>query len=300
MSVLKKGIYLQTYRAAIPANTEQQKVNMFFAAFDALSDRRKRAVKGIIPHGFTVEFTVERWKLWVNACEQRGLVCGVAFGLDDSEPAAKGQRIAQFAVYTNCVVMLLDAEGAWDQIEDQAKVALLCNPIVAANPRQLMMTQPWPVPTYHMNFPYQQFAKYTQAVAEQRYYNDWKQTYGTKRYKICESWFDESWGTLEKNVLSRTVPSTIRPHAVTIQGYAWGDIPYDLVTCLCRHLTQPVIVWSDWFPEESFWYGVEPAQELLEREFIGENAVWMFQSSTDTLTIDGLCGPRTREALGVP
>jgi len=298
--VLKRGIYIQTYREEIPGSTEAEKVANFFAKFDALNTRRKKAVKGIIPHGFTSEFTVEEWKLWLVECKSRGLQCGVAFGLDDSQPALKGQRIALFAAEPECVIILLDAEGKWDQIDDGPKVAQLCDPIVATNKRQLMATQPWPVPTYHSNWPYVQFARYTQQWAEQRYYNDWKSTYGKQRYKICEAWFDESWGTEEKTVLSRTTPSSIRPHAVTIQGYSWDDIPSDLVTCLSRHLVQPVVVWSEWFPTESFWYGVEPAQELIDRDFLGENAVWMFQTSEQLLEQDGICGPLTRAALGVP
>lgn len=297
MSVaVPSGLWIQPYRAEIPGGTEAAKVAAFAARLDALEGLGGYLV-GLAPHGFTTELNADRWNLWREMAAARGLACGVAYGLDDSDPSGKGARIAAVASQPGCALVLLNAESSWDQSDDGAKVDAMCAPIAKAAPRVALINQSWPVPTSHSGYPFSTFAKWCRAFAEERYYNDWKSQYGTARYRRTEPWFNQSWGTLERNELGPQ--NRLRPHWPTFQGYTWTDIEPDCITAQVKYDSGPLFVWSEWFPEESFLRAARCVASLHAKGYSGPGAVWNFQSDTPPLSIDGICGPATRAALGV-
>ena len=298
----KRGLWIQPYRAKIPGATEEQKVAAFFARVDALFSLfpvLRLVLVGVLPHGFSSEFTSAKFALWRDAAAQRGLQAGAAFGIGSTNNAAiVGARIGAVAATPGCALVQLDAEGPeWEQSAARAAATALCKALVATPgaERVPLFNQSWPVPTWHSSYPFEQFAVYCWAFSEQRYYNNWT---GLDRYRRNEAWFNESWGTEEKTELAPTM-ARVLPHCPTIQGYAWDGIGPSEVTCLTKYADVPVSVWSEWWPEDSFWENSRCVAELAQRGYVGPLAVWNFQAATPPLAIDGICGPATRAALGV-
>lgn len=300
---LRPGLWVQPYRAKIPGNSEEEKVRVFFQAVDALFARLpvlRLVFVGVLPHGFSSEFTRAKFELWRDAAAARGMLAGAAFGIGSTANAAiVGARIGLVAATPGCALVQLDAEGQeWEQTAARAAATALCKAIVATPgaDRTPLLNQSWPVPTVHSNYPFEEFAVYCWGFSEQRYYNNWKSIHGVKRYRICEAWFCESWGTEERTELAPTM-ARVLPHCPTIQGYEWADVVPSLVTCLTKYDSVPVSVWSEWFPQESFWEGARCLANLHSLGYAGPCAVWDFQAATVPLRIDGICGPATTLAL---
>ncbi len=298
-SIPLRGYRLQPYREKIPGNTEVMKCVNYFIAFDALSPEEKAEISGVDPHGFTYEFSADEWKLWRDAGAQRGLSVGVAWGLGDSDPLAKGQAIGKVAAVEGCARSLLDAESAWDQPDDAAKVDIMCGAIRETAPRSTLVNQGWHVPTAHPNYPVVTFAKWCNAFAEMRYYNEsgFVTQYGRARVQICEGWFDQSWGDVERNKLGPQ--RLVLAHQPTWQGYRWDDVTADGINALLKYDNGPGNIWCEWWPDASFWLMVRCIQALHAQGYHGPAAVWMFQKDHPPLVIDGKCGPKTMAALGV-
>jgi hypothetical protein len=295
-----RGLWTQPYRAKIPGSTEAAKVWAYFdqvdLLFSAYPELRGYFV-GVLPHGFSTEFTPDRFALWEAAASARGLAAGAAFGISSTTDAAGiGQRIGAVAAAPGCALVQLDAEGsAWEAAGAGAACTALCQGVLSKAPRAVLYNQGWPVITSHAGYPVPQFNQFCCAFSEQRYYNDWS---GVTRYRVNEPWFNQSWGEEQKRV---TGPNTSRvlPHAPTFQGYGWSDIVPSLVTCLSQYDAICAAVWSEWWPEASFWYGARCVAQLHARGYAGPSAVFDFQADDPALQIDGICGPKTQEALGV-
>jgi len=257
---LPPGIYVQCYRAKLPGASHQARLDGAARQLDALAALPSLA--GVFWHGFTLELTPSVFADWAKLCTDRGLLACAAFGLDATDPAGKGRRMAAVANHPACAAVAVDAEGAWD-VGQQAGALAMGAAFRAAAPRALVLDQSWPVPTVHSHFPYEQFDGFVDAHgayvefvdlhAEQRYCNDWTRPWGVKRYAKCEALFDASEAKLDSILPARAR----RPHVRTIQGSGWGDIPMDLHDCLSSHAT--LLAWCEPWPDEAFlrvWAGL--------------------------------------------
>jgi len=293
---------LQPYRAKIPGASEQEKVTVFFARIDALFALYpvlRLVLVGVLPHGFSSEFTSAKFQLWRTEAEKRGMRAGCAFGIGSiANMAVVGDRIGVVIASGGCALVNLDCEGQeWESTGARDAAVTLCKAILKRAARAVLYNQGWPVPTSHGAYPFEQFALYCVAWSDQRYYNDFT-TYGLRRYRICEGWFCESWGTEEKTEIAPTT-ARVLAQAPTFQGYGWSDILPSAVTCLTTYDNICASIWCEWWPQDSFWTAARCMAELHAREYSGPSAVWNFQADSADLTIDGICGPATMAALGV-
>jgi hypothetical protein len=295
-----RGCWLQPYRYKIPGATEAEKVAWYFAKLRALFllfPVLRAVIVGVLPHGFSSEFSAEEFQLWRDAAEREGMKAGVAFGIGSTaNMAVVGDRIGVVAASGGCALVELDCEGIeWEQSAARAAAVTLCTAIQKRAPRIPLYNQSWPVPTVHGNYPFEEFARFCAAWSDQRYYNDWT---GLKRYRVNEGWFCESWGT---EVKTEIAPNTARvlAQAPTFQGYGWADIVPSAVTCFTTYDNAACSIWCEPWPEDSFFLALRCVGELHAQGYSGPSAVWDFQADTDGLAIDGICGPATMRALGV-
>lgn len=289
---LPKGIYPQIYRGAITGATQKEKIK---ALTDHLDLYKSLGIPGILMHGFTGELDVKKFQELEALCEARGLLCIPAYGLDSSDPTGKGQRMGAVAAASKSKILVLDAEGAWEnELADKQHAVDMGKALRAVAPNVLILDQPWPVPTLHSSFPWEEFAAYVDMHAAQWYYNDFGKNFGQERYSKCNTWFSKSWTELDKKL---TLKGLVRPEILTIQGYGWETIFPDLIHCLTSNET--LIIWVEPWLSDTLVKGVKVKNELTKRGFVGTSAVYDFQISTNgLLTADNSCGPKTLTMLG--
>ena len=252
---LPPGVYVQIYRAKVPGATHAARLAVLD---DRLAQFASLGAKGIVWHGFSTEMDVDALRDLTALCRDHDLLSLAAFGMDATDPAGKGERIGRVLESDVCDGVVLDAEGAWEGASDdreRAKAfAAAFLPHRALVPHKPVIDQPWPLPSVHQDWPWEEFAACVDARAPQWYVNDWQSVYGASRYAKCMGRFDAAWSALRVR-LSRT--QSDRPVWDTIQGYGWADIPHDLMTALSRSSTTPVLVWCEPFPDAAFmavWY----------------------------------------------
>lgn len=297
--ILPKGLYVQIYREKIPGNTFKKKLDNLCKELDLYSSI---GVVGILAHGFPSELDINKFKEFEQLCDDRGLICIPAFGLNSDNPELKGQKIGAVAAVAKSRILVLDAEGAWeDEKEDKKNAVILGKEIRKLAPDVLICDQPWPIPDVHWSmFPWEEFADYIDISAPQVYVNNWRSKWGKDAYEKFWEWHLRSWSKLETRLIKagKGKPITIP----TIQGYAW--MIEDLIDCLCKHDT--MFIWSEPFlsngskdKTDNTVRGIKAFNELKKRGFVGVDAVSLFQRSTNgKLTVDGVCGEKTLKELG--
>lgn len=304
MNALPLGIIPQLYLDKLPAAWTDRATVLDAAFVQFLA----RGVRAVAVHGFSTTLTPSVFRRYAALCKTRGLACLAAFGMDSSDPTGKADRIGAVLVLPECDGVVLDAEDAWeDEDDDLAKAAAFRDrflPWRARAPGKVVVDQPWPVPTVHRTWPYEQFAACVDLRCPQDYYNDWKSVYGRDRYAKLNPRFAASWAEMDAR-LDRF--GLRRPLGKTIQAYAWGDILPDLCDCLLRNPT--VIAWAEPLPDAAFMrcaLGVEHLRAKCEAAGVpcAPDAVRWYQQAyngsgaTPRLTVDGRMGELTLAALG--
>jgi hypothetical protein len=289
---LPTGVIPQIYRGAIRGATRHDRLDAIARALDALAPL---GVTAVAWHGFVDDLDESRFDELATLAAQRGMASLAAFGLGPSRPEYKGAWMGRVAALPHCAGLVEDAEGAFDHGQ-QAATRAMCQATRAAAPDAVIAHQPWPVPTLHWDFPYEEFAAIVDIDAPQFYYNDFKGRYGGARYAKCLQWFEGSWARLEQRLAARPAPRRPRTRIQTVQAYGWTDILPDLVHCLTHNTT--LLAWSDPFPADDFVLGLRVVQALRARGFAGPDAVRAFQTSAG-LAADDRCGPLTLAALGL-
>lgn len=252
---LPRGVWIQVYLGAIRGASHAARLD---AVRHGLDDCKAAGAIGIVWHTFTTATNPDQLAEYAALAAARGLLSCVSWGLDATDGAGKGRRMAACAQVPGVLATGVDAEGAFDSGKQAVALAMGEAFVHDAGEQALVIDQSWPVPTVHSSFPYEQFAgfvdahgRYTEFVdlhAEQRYCNDWKRQWGAARFAKCEALFDASEATLERIL----PPEARRPHIRTIQANGWDDIGADLDACLAAHDT--VWVWADdGFPHAWFY-----------------------------------------------
>jgi len=219
-----------------------------------LDEYYKLGCKGIAWHGFSHELNIDAMRDLTDLCRERAVLSWAAYGMDDSDPELKANRIGSVLASDLCDGVVLDAEGAWeDEASDVAKAHAFYTAFRTWRDRakgKVVIDQPWPKPTVHWSrFPWEDFSACVDAHAPQDYYNDWKSNYGVDRYRKLVPIFNAAWTKLQVRLAAEGLK---RPRWSTIQGYGWDDIQADLAACLNLSATMPLLVWSEPFPSDSF------------------------------------------------
>lgn len=299
---LRPGLHVQVYLDKLPGADHAAHVRAFAAECARLA---ADGVVGVVAHGFP-GFTRADFEDYALAAGRCGLQCSVAFGLSDywskhAEDAAR--RIAAVACSPFCAALFLDAEGGWEnEAGDRVAATALGRVLRELLPDVWICDQPWPVPTLHGSFPDAEFAAFIDASARQFYFNDWRAQLGRSRVRVLLERFTRSVATLLRRI------GPVR-QLWTVQGYGWDDVPADLVDVLLRHADEPLIVWSEPEPDDSFRRCARAAQTLARLGYVGPDAVQRFQRaynadaaahperSLETLDVDNRAGEHTLTAL---
>lgn len=290
---LPPGRYVQIYRGAVRGNGKAEKRASIAAALDRF---KALGIKGVIWHGSSTELTPVVFLELAALATARGLLSLAAFGDGDSDPEGFGRRVGAIANLPECVAVVLDMEGVWEnEANDKADAVKLGRALREVAPDALVFDQPWPVPNLHSSFPWDETAAFVDVRAPQWYFNDFKKNFGGQRYQKCLKWFGDSWRVLETKLGAKNL---IRPRIMTIQGYGWDDIFPDLVDCLTKNPT--IFIWSEPYPTEQFMKALEVVKKLEVLGFAGSDAVLSYQRSTNgALQQDNRCGPATLASLGL-
>lgn len=240
------GLYIQVYRDPIPGADSPAKrawMEPHLTAWALLG------VRGVAWHGFASELTPERLAPLTALCRPRGLASLAAFGMDASNPATKAQRIGTVLTSPDCDGVVLDAEGAWDKDAKPAAAIFRDTflPYRTKAPGKPVLDQPWPMPLLHSGFPYDEFGACVDARAVQMYCNDWR---GADRYSRVSTESARQWATLDKRLTIH------RPVWWTVQGRGWLDIAGDLVHVFDRAEREPVLVWCEPVPSDTFLHAL--------------------------------------------
>lgn len=232
------GPCVQIYRGAVDGKTHAIRM----AWLDKrIAELAAVGVTAVAAHGFTTEMNRAVFEEFATMAKGHGMTCLAAFGLDATDPAGKGKRMALVAQSPMCAGVLVDAEGAYDNGASGAAVAT-GDAFRAGAPDAWVCTQPWPLPQLHSHFPYREFAAWTDAVAPQFYVQDWQRQYGGEAYEKMWPKFEAAWQKLEHDLLG---PALTLPRMPSVQGYKW---PYvDIVDALLNHPT--CVMWAEPVPD---------------------------------------------------
>ncbi len=261
----------------------------------------KCGITGIAPHTRNNNFSLRKFKDFTDLAERYHIQTYCAFGGEDTNPVEKGKFAAEICALPECSGGIFDYEGLWENEKaDLTKAKLLVKSFrdnIKTDP--WCVDQPWPVPTLHKTWPFEEFAELVDARAPQYYYNNWKHQHGVNRYSICNEWFEKSWTEINKR-LAKT--NHVRPMMKTLQAYGWGDIMTDLVKCLLTN--DQLIFWCDQgLPSPNFMLGLEVVQALKKLGYQGIDAIKEFQiayNKQSPIPTDGICDyEKTIPALGI-
>lgn len=309
---LKKGIHFQVLIRDIPAQTNAQRVKLWFEQYDLLSERVKRAIAGILVHEFK-GYPLSEWQEWEVAAKARGLQCGIAYGAGGiSDAKAKGIDYSIIGRQGTCSATLIDIEvSTWEGSGATQAATDLCAGFRAGAARAQFVCETWHIPTMHPGVPYEVFQAQCDAFASMDYCNDFV-SYGLNRYWFVSSWVCESWGELYRTRLYRERNNkALLPRIIVYQAYGWDGILLSLVTALFVADNLPTVLWEQnhstasprwWIPQLTI-DGINRFQAIKEHGYSGPAAVWDFQRdfpSSPLLKVDGLDGPATAAASGAP
>ena len=288
---LEKGIYIQVYRDKIPGKTHADKMKNVGLEMDKW---KALGVKGVAWHGFVGDMDRTKFAELTQLCVARGLLSLGAFGLGSTRPVDYGNWIGDIANAPGCYAVVFDMEGAWeDEVADKAKCTLMGKTFRAKAPNALVIDQPWPVPTLHNSFPWEESAAWVDVRAPQVYSNNFSSSHGRESYSYFWNWHLKEWPKLEARLAPKGL---VKPKIPTVEGYSWFFS--NSLRCVLEHDT--LIVWSEPFPEQEFLFAMEVANKLASLGFHGARAVWDFQTSMNgLLEIDGICGAKTIKELGL-
>jgi len=294
-------------------------------------------------HGFPQELQ-GAWDGLATIAADHGLSALASYGLDSSglSGALKGTLMGDVLARPTCAAGLLDMEGAWDDsdkgkpgdVTDKGDALDMCAALRNRAPNALIGDQCWFAIDSHgelrarpigqdvfEGFPADEVAR--KAVNwrqfRQAYCNhaEYKARWGTLRYRKVFDWMARDWSKLEapfKRAGLHYAPG------VTIQGYGWDDMPWNLVDCLlqtCITDGQPVIVWCDYdatygyvAPSPVVVACIKALAFLRARGFapLGRtpgDVVRAYQADYNRtaarpVAVDGKCGPGTLATMGLP
>lgn len=270
---------------------------------------------GVVLHGPTLAQT-ERLGVLVAA---RGLQLSVAHGLgqrDSLNPEAAALRMARFARTEGVVATVVDAETAWrNDATDKQAAATLGTAFRALAPDALVVGQFVAVLQNHgagaRAFGRTEFLAWVDAMAPMLYANysyakdpESGRYVATKpehggRYDPLRAKIFPAWRAKQRSLgADLGVPQTWQSWQ-TLQGYGWPGITADLVDVLLRAVDGVTLVWAEPLWDASFEAGMRVVHALAAAGHVGPEAVRSFQQGAG-LTADGICGPKTRAALGLP
>lgn len=304
-----RGVTVQTYLAKVPGNTSQERRATLLAA---MKSWRALGAVGWAPHGFTESLPADV-PAYADMAKQAGLLCVPAFGLNESDPRGKGDRIAVAAKVPGVAAVILDAEGAWEghggQFDAAAAVQMGAE-LTGAVPGVVLIQQPWPQPQSHRGYPEVAFTRYASANAPQDYFGPYAKNYGTRRVRVMAPRFDANWVALERDVLAPSGSGGV-PVVTTFEGYGYSDTPYDYAAYVVARET--IIFWSEWAPDPTCVRALAARQRLdgavslrVGGAWSGGDVVLRFQRfwnarpatpAASRLAEDGAYGPKTEAAL---
>lgn len=300
-----RGITIQTYLDVVPGATLAERRAALAAG---LKVWKQLGAVAWAPHGFTTTLPQDV-PAYVAMAQATGLLCVPAFGLDDTDPAGKGKRIAAAANVPGVAAVILDAEGKLEinGTATDAKIAItMGETLCSLAPGVVTIQQPFPVVQVHRGWPYVAFGRYTSAWAPQFYCGPYKSTYGTQRVRRMMPAFAADWDALERDVLAPSGVGGI-PHIVTLEAYGYQDVAFDYTAYVLANET--IIFWSEWAPDATCLHALAMRQRIdravglyVDGAWSGQTAVRRFQAlynqtASTPLTVDGLYGPHTEAAL---
>lgn len=254
--VLPEGVYVQVYRAKVEGKTRKERLAILAHKLDSW---KSCGVVGVVWHGFVGEMGPKTFAGLAELCHEREMLAMAAFGLgqDSSHnPQRAGQWIGNVAKQSDCDGIILDPEGKFeDEVSDKAAARTIGVELRKLAPAALVGSQTWPVPTAHWSlFPHEELAEFTDFVAPQWYWCDFRKQYGDKAYEKCCEWFEKSWQKLEARLAPQGL---LRPRISTIQGYAqrYDDV-LDWFT-----KQRSCLVWAEPFPEDNVLAAIKSANE---------------------------------------
>lgn len=247
------GLYIQVYRDAIKADPRRPWMDSSAAKREWLMPHLTMwallGVRGVAWHGFSTELTAAALAPLTAMCRGSGMLSLAAYGMDATDPAGKALRVGNVLVSDACDGVVLDAEGAWDK-GGKAAAATFRDaflPYRAKAPSKPVVDQPWPMPLVHSGFPYDEFGACVDARAPQVYVNDWR---GSDRFARVTAESARQWAELDKRITVK------RPVWATFQGYGWDSIRDDLVRVFDRAEREPVLVWCEPVPSDTFMHAL--------------------------------------------
>ncbi len=246
------GHAIQVFRQKVPGDTAAKRRDWCRLRLD---EAVAVGVNAIVWHGFSEEFTCEKFEPLATIARERGLVSLAAYGMDDTDPEGKAHRIAKVSHHPDCVGIVFDWEGRWEDESTDAAKALAFEKVYAAEGAdRWRCDQPWWKPTVHTRSPWRQFARIVDARFRQNYCNDYD---GKDRFARINTGSEAAWAWLNAKVLK---PEELRPVLNTRQAYGWRDIPTSLELCVVTE--SPVIWWSEPWPDPQVIRALKAAHDL--------------------------------------
>ena len=245
------GVYVQIYCDAL--SSDPTALEAFLETVPALG------VRGIIWHSVPHALAAS-WAHRSALAAKHGVQCGASWGVDGDRDeyhrlltaAQKGDLIGQVLSMPDCLLGLVDAEGAWEtntgptDTSTPAGATEMCEHIRAMAPDAVLGDQSWFAIESHDAFPDSKFAPSMTFRAPQMYCNDFN---GLNRCQRIHDWMERDWEEHEAWLLRAKGPGFVKPRTVTLQGYGWQGIEPDLDRTLDMYADRPVIVYCEPLPQ---------------------------------------------------
>jgi hypothetical protein len=239
---LPDGIGIQVYRGAVKGATKQAKRD---ACARACAQFRAAGVAWVAWHGFSTELDPDAFGPLAAIAAREGLASWAAYGMDSSDMAGKGARMAAVARMPECRGVFTDLEGKGEDESEAAEAAHFREfrlAFRAAAPDACVIAQTWELPQFHTKMAYGEMALLVDAFAPMEYLNNWARTYGAARAAKMEP----RWAGGRAWLRNRIAPLE-RPIFRTTHAAGWGDIPADLDATMRNHADR-LLVWCEPFP----------------------------------------------------
>lgn len=315
---MTRGAHWQPYLAAF-RGTADERLAAYTAGLDAW---KALGGVGVVLHD---PGSVANTQRLARPALDRGLQVSVAHGLgqrDSLAPEQAAARVARLAMLPEVTASVIDAETAWrNDATDVAAAARLGAELRRLCPDALFVGQFVAVlqnsGAEARRFGRREFLAWCDALAPMLYANYSYKRDATGRFVPTKPEHGGKYDPRRAKVFSRWrakqatlgadlgVPQTWQSWQ-TLQGYGWNDITADLTDVLLRAVDGVTLVWAEPRWDETFAAGMRVVQALAEVGYTGPDAVLEFQkwsNGTGTmvpLVEDGIAGPKTRKAIGVP
>lgn len=284
-SMIDLGIIIQVYRGASKYKDSELRAR--------LDEWKDAGISGVGAHGFVGELSVQKFEDWAGDVHAKRLGAGAFFGLGPANPEQKGVWMGNVFASLHCDFGGCDEEGAADRGAQESTRIMVANMRQRA-PNQFIVDQPWMIPTSHPTFPYAEWAEGVNARFRQLYSGDFIANFGADRWKHCYKWSQDSWAT-EDAALAKT--GHVRPHGVTLQGYKWDDIPWDLVRAIMAF--PATVFWCEPWPDEVVLMAIRFVTFLKIHGYpLSDLGVAKFQKDAG-IKVDGAAGYATMAAAGI-